>query len=90
MVLRSDIIRKCMFGVGPKAPLAPDAYSKDVTADVYRQMVESAAMALADGFTVIAAAVHARPEERTAMEAVASGWACRLPAYGSMRPPQFC
>jgi hypothetical protein len=42
-----------------------------VTADVYRQMVESAAMALAAGVTVIADAVHARPEERAAIEAVA-------------------
>jgi len=71
VVLRSDVIRKRMFGVDPTAPLAPDAYSTDVTADVYRQMMESAATVLAAGFTVIADAVHARPEERAAMEAVA-------------------
>jgi aminoglycoside phosphotransferase family enzyme/predicted kinase len=71
VVLRSDVIRKRMFELDPTALLAPDAYSKDVTADVYRQMVESAAMALAAGFTVIADAVHARPEERAAIEAVA-------------------
>ncbi len=71
VVLRSDIIRKRLFGIDPTAPLAADRYSKDVTAIVYGQMVESAATALAAGCTVIADAVHAHPEERAAIEAVA-------------------
>lgn len=90
VVLRSDIIRNRMFGVDPMAPLAPDTYSKDGTADMYRQMVESAAMALAAGFTVIADAVHARLDERTAWKLSLSELAFRLPAYGSMRPQQSC
>ncbi len=70
--LRSDVLRKRLFGVEETAPLGPEAYRPEVSERVYRLIAERARAALAAGQAVVADAVYARPAERAAIEAVAS------------------
>jgi aminoglycoside phosphotransferase family enzyme/predicted kinase len=71
-VIRSDVVRKRLAGRAPTARLGPDFYTPDMTRRVYAEMAAQARAALAAGQAVIADAVHARPEERAAIEAVAA------------------
>jgi len=63
-VVRSDVIRKRLFGVSPEMPLAADAYTVDVTKRVYQEMLDEAARCLAAGHSAILDAVFLRPDER--------------------------
>ena len=71
VTLRSDVIRKRLLGKDPEARLGPEGYTPEMSRRVYDAVREQAAAALATGASVIADAVHARPEERAAIEAVA-------------------
>jgi aminoglycoside phosphotransferase family enzyme/predicted kinase len=71
IVLRSDVLRKQLFGVGPTDRLPPEAYTPESSAIVYHQLLEQADRALAQGFTVVVDAVFARPNEREAVHALA-------------------
>lgn len=71
VVLRSDAIRKAMWGVAPTDSLPKEAYAKSHSAKVYDRLRQQAAAALRAGQAVIADAVHADPAERSAIEAVA-------------------
>jgi predicted kinase len=65
-VIRSDVIRKRLFGVSPETPLAADAYTPEVTKRVYRGMLDEAARCLAAGQSAILDAVFLHPDERDA------------------------
>ncbi|HEY8267757.1 MAG TPA: AAA family ATPase [Xanthobacteraceae bacterium] len=69
--LRSDIERKRLFNVGETEKLSQDAYSQEATARVYARFQDLARRTLRAGHSAIVDAVHARPEEREAIEAVA-------------------
>lgn len=69
--LRSDIERKRLLGYGELERLPPEAYAAEVTERTYARLRDLAARALAAGRCVVVDAVHARPEERTAIAAVA-------------------
>jgi hypothetical protein len=71
-VLRSDVIRKRMFGMALTDRLPSSAYAGAVGERVFQQIREAAAAALAAGRSVVADAVYARPAERDAIAAVAS------------------
>jgi len=71
--VRSDVERKRLFGVRPLERLPPDAYTMEVTKQVYAACRKRALMALEGGQAVIVDAVHARPEEREALAALAAG-----------------
>lgn len=73
VVLRSDVERKRLCGVGETEHLPPDAYSADMTARVYAVIAEKARRVLAAGHSAIADAVYARADERTAIAAAAGG-----------------
>lgn len=66
-VIRSDVIRKRIFGVAPETRLDQEAYGQDATARVYRTMISDAAATLAAGHSVIVDAVFLRPGERRAI-----------------------
>ncbi len=70
--VRSDVERKRLFGVAPDARLPERAYDEDVSPQVYAMCRKRAAWALAAGRSVIVDAVHARPEERDAVAALAT------------------
>ncbi len=71
LVLRSDVIRKRMFGVPPEEALDAEAYSPEQSARVYSRLHRDAVSALSAGYSVITDAVFARPEEREAIAQVA-------------------
>ncbi|HYH19730.1 MAG TPA: AAA family ATPase [Azospirillum sp.] len=72
LVLRSDVLRKRLFGRADTERLPEEAYAPDVTARVYADIAGRARAALAAGIPVVADAVYAHPEERAAIEAAAA------------------
>jgi aminoglycoside phosphotransferase family enzyme/predicted kinase len=70
--LRSDLERKTMFGVAETVRLPAEAYSAEASRSVYDRLCRKARLVLAAGQSVVVDAVHARPDERSAIEGVAS------------------
>jgi predicted kinase len=70
-VLRSDVIRKRMFGAALTDRLPSSAYAAPVGERVFQRLREEAAAALAAGRSVIADGVYAWAAERDAIAAVA-------------------
>ena len=71
VIVRSDIERKRLFNVAETERLPPEAYAAEVSPRIYERLRTLARRMLASGYTVIVDAVHARPEERDAIEQVA-------------------
>lgn len=68
--LRSDIVRKRLFGVRPLDRLPAEAYAPEVGAGVYDEMMKLGSRALAAGSSVVFDAVFARESERAAVAEV--------------------
>ncbi|MFL5333587.1 MAG: AAA family ATPase, partial [Geminicoccaceae bacterium] len=73
VILRSDAIRKALFGRNPTDRLPHEAYTPEISARVFATIVRRAATCLAAGHSVIADAVYGQPEHRAQIEAVARG-----------------
>jgi aminoglycoside phosphotransferase family enzyme/predicted kinase len=73
VVLRSDALRKELRGVAETDRLPPDAYTPEMTRRVYAELADRARRILSAGHGVIVDAVHARIEEREALEDMARG-----------------
>jgi uncharacterized protein len=71
-VVRTDATRKRLAGVTPQTRLAPRDYSQAANRRTYEVVYEEARLALEAGRSVIADAVFARPDERSAIAAVAA------------------
>ncbi len=71
VILRSDVIRKQLWGVAEQERLPPQAYRREVTARVYDELMRRTARVLATGHAAIADAVFADPAERGAIAQVA-------------------
>jgi uncharacterized protein len=72
VVLRSDVLRKQLFGIKEPEHLPDVAYQPEVTARVYEIMMRHAARILSQGHSVVLDAVFANENERAAARAVAS------------------
>ncbi|HKS64394.1 MAG TPA: AAA family ATPase, partial [Xanthobacteraceae bacterium] len=70
VLLRSDIERKTLFGVGETERLPAQAYSAEAGARVYAALNAKARRIIAAGHSVVVDAVFARPEERAAVAAL--------------------
>jgi len=70
-VLRSDVIRKRLFGVAPETHLPASAYTSEESRRVYQTLRRQAGDALAAGYSVIIDAVSLKPAERRSFAAVA-------------------
>jgi uncharacterized protein len=70
-VLRSDVIRKRLFGVAPETQLAADAYAPEVSHRVYEALRQEAIGVLSAGYPVIIDAVSLESEERQSFAAIA-------------------
>ena len=81
LVLRSDTIRKRLWGAEEFARLPEGAYSENMTKRVYGAILAEAEAALKAGHAVIADAVHARPGERVALEALAAKLSVRFTGF---------
>ena len=69
--LRSDIERKRMFGVADVDRLPPSTYTQETSDAIYARLRDKAGGAIRAGQSVVVDAVHSRPAEREAIEAVA-------------------
>ncbi|RTL50686.1 MAG: DNA-binding protein [Bradyrhizobiaceae bacterium] len=81
IVLRSDVIRKALFGADETERLPADAYTPQTTAKVYDILAQHAACVLKQGHSVIVDAVFARESERMTMADVARENAGRLVGF---------
>jgi hypothetical protein len=70
-VLRTDVLRKLHFGTPPESPLPLEAYSAEVSAEIYRTLGQRALAALRAGYAAVIDAVALREEERRAFAAIA-------------------
>jgi len=66
--LRSDVIRKQLFGKRDTDRLGPEGYTAAITAEVYAALAAKAARIVAAGHSAIADAVFARAGERAQIE----------------------
>jgi hypothetical protein len=73
VVLRSDVMRKQLFGVNETDKLPAAAYQPEVSQEIYRRIEQRAGGILSQGHSVVVDAVFAREDERTTTEAVARG-----------------
>jgi hypothetical protein len=80
VIVRSDVERKALFGVGETERLPADAYRAEVTERVYAVLCDKARRVVAAGHSAIVDAVFARPEERAALAEAAQSAGVRL--YG--------
>lgn len=71
VILRSDVIRKELFGVDPLITLPQTAYTPGVSARVYRAMLDRAREVVAQGLSVIVDAAFLREAERDELSAEA-------------------
>ena len=80
VVLRSDVIRKQMFGVADTERLPPSAYTPELAERVYATLAERARRVLAQGHSAIVDGVFARDFERDATVTLARD--CNVPLTG--------
>ncbi len=71
VVLRSDVIRKELWGVAPMVMLSETAYAPEFSARVFKIIAERAEIILRAGHSVITDAVFGKPDERTVIATVA-------------------
>lgn len=71
VILRSDFMRKQMFGVNALTHLPSYAYEQKVSDQVYERLLESAQAVLRQGFSVIIDAAFLREAERCRVQTLA-------------------
>lgn len=71
IVVRTDELRKKLWGVGEEQRLPQDAYAKEFSAKIYAALAEQTALILKSGQSVIADGVFGTPQERGAVRRVA-------------------
>ncbi|MGJ4994600.1 AAA family ATPase [Bradyrhizobium sp. HKCCYLS3077] len=71
IVLRSDVLRKRLFGIKDTERLPAAAYTPQSSATVYQALATHAHRVLSHGFTVVVDAVFARADERNEIHALA-------------------
>jgi aminoglycoside phosphotransferase family enzyme/predicted kinase len=76
--LRTDVVRKAMFGVGETDRLGAETYTPETSAKVYAAVLDTAKLALLAGHSVIVDAVFARADERESVERVAGECGARF------------
>jgi aminoglycoside phosphotransferase family enzyme/predicted kinase len=72
VVIRSDELRKQLWGVDPLQRLGPEGYAADVTRRVYDTMADRAARVIRAGAAAVVDAVYAHRTDREAIERVAA------------------
>ncbi len=71
LVFRSDVERKALHGAAENDRLAAEAYRPEVTERVYQVLTEKTTRVARAGYSAIADAVFAQPQERIAIETAA-------------------
>jgi uncharacterized protein len=78
VIVRSDVVRKRLFGVAPEERLPSEAYSKESARAVYDAMAARAAAVIAAGHAAIVDGVFLDPTERARIEDVAASAGVRF------------
>jgi predicted kinase len=73
VILRSDVVRKELFGVDPLVKLPAAAYTPEVTEHVYDALNDRARQIIAQGFSVVIDAAFLREAERDKLATKAEG-----------------
>jgi aminoglycoside phosphotransferase family enzyme/predicted kinase len=73
VVLRSDVMRKRLFGANETDKLPQEAYSAQVTRKIYSALAGQARRVIAAGHSAVVDAVFAKDDEREEIAAVANG-----------------
>ena len=71
-MVRTDVIRKQIFGVDPLTRLPESAYAPSVTAGVYERALQTAEACIRSGHSAIVDAVFADARHRSAVERLAA------------------
>ena len=71
IVLRSDEVRKRLWGAAPLERLPPEAYARAESERVYGRMLDEARLVLTAGLPVVLDAAFLQPQERAAAAALA-------------------
>ena len=71
LVLRSDVERKALYGVGENDRLPAEAYRAEISEKIYRLLTDKAARIARAGHSVIVDAVFGKADERAAIETAA-------------------
>lgn len=71
LVIRADLERKALEGVGWRDELPKSAYTREASRRVYDRQRDKARLVLGAGLPVVMDAVHSRPDERVALEQIA-------------------
>jgi aminoglycoside phosphotransferase family enzyme/predicted kinase len=86
VILRSDEVRKRLWGIGPLQTLPKDAYGPGQSQRVYGTMLAEAGLILRAGRSVVLDAVFLRPQERLAAEGLAAELGLRFQGYWMEAP----
>jgi aminoglycoside phosphotransferase family enzyme/predicted kinase len=86
--LRSDLERKSLFGVGDTDPLPAHSYTREMRARIYAALRAKARSALAAGHCIVADAVYAAPQDRAAVEALATELGVPFQGLWMTAPPE--
>jgi aminoglycoside phosphotransferase family enzyme/predicted kinase len=78
VLLRSDVERKALSGVGETEPLPQQSYSAAASAKVYASLYDKARRIIAAGHSAIVDAVFAAPEERAAIAQIGASLGVRF------------
>jgi uncharacterized protein len=71
VLLRSDALRKKLFGVGETDRLPANSYEPEINELIYQALADRARQILSQGHSVVVDAVYAREEERNAIREAA-------------------
>ena len=71
-IIRSDEVRKRLFGVSPLVHLGPEAYTSEVSRRVYGAVAQQAAAVIRAGHGAVVDAVYARPVDRDEIKQTAA------------------
>ncbi|CAA7619995.1 conserved hypothetical protein [Candidatus Terasakiella magnetica] len=88
-VVRTDALRKHLMRVSIHDRLGPEGYTPEVGQQTYQALYGTCAALLAAGHSVVADAVFARPEERSAIETVAAAAGVRFDGLWLEAPPDL-
>ncbi len=87
LILRSDVLRKQLFGVDDAVALPEEAYRPEVSKRVYEELRRRARVGLAAGQAVVVDALHNRPDDRAAVEAISQDpTLCEIAGEGAALP----
>ncbi|HVZ53380.1 MAG TPA: AAA family ATPase [Pseudolabrys sp.] len=73
VLLRSDVMRKTLFGAAETEKLPPSAYTREASEKVYAALIERAARAIRAGHSAVVDAVFADAKERADVARAAHG-----------------